>query len=801
MTPDHGLTEVEAAERRRTHGPNTLSLSVHTGLLRQVLTTAAQPLTLVLMVAALATIFALGDVIEGCAIAVVVTANVAIEVVLQHRAAGALAALSALNPPSARVVRAGQLTVIPAADVVVGDLVEIAAGDRVPADLSLRSAVALAIDESILTGESLPVDKARDDDAFGGTLVHRGSGSGEVVAIGRASAIGQIAASIGVPSVPPLVRELRQVAARVSVAAILVGITLGIVVARRSDEGAGDVVLAMVALAVAAIPEGLPSTVIAALALGARTMAARGAIVQNLAAIDAIGATQVLCTDKTGTITTGQLRLDAVHPVGEPGRLWAVAARCNDAHDGVGDPIDVLLAEAARHHAVEPSERLDARPFDSRTRTMAVLDRTTSGHLVVSVKGAAEDVLQRCREGADRAYLTHQAEDLVHHGSRVLAFATAETADLDCTDLEPVGLVSLAESVRPTAADAVTGFARAGVRVVMATGDHAATAAAVARSVGLTADRVGTGALDPSSLEPMDLIARVDPATKVALVDAHQERGRVVAMMGDGVNDAPALERADVGIAVGGQGGTDVARSVADVVITDGDLGTILVAVREGRRIYRNLTTATAYLLAGNLSEVLVFVGALALFPDVAVPLLPVQVLWLNLITDGLPAVALGTDEPPVDLLALSPRRRGHILDRTAVRLIARRATLIASLVLVSTWLTERHGTDVAVRTQLLLTLIATHLLFALVARAERHTFAPGWTRHRFLHASLGGLAVLQLMVFLLPGANRVLSVQAPSTAGWIATTAAMVSLVVIVDGERWWMTFGPGRRSGRGGT
>ncbi len=372
MTPDDGLTDAEVAEQRRTHGPNTLSLSTDSGLLAQVVRTSAQPLTLVLLAAAIATVFVLGDVLEGIAIAVVVAANVAIEVVLQRRAAGALTALSALNPPSTRVVRGGQVTMIPAADVVVGDIVEIAAGDRVPADLSLRSAVALAVDESILTGESLPVDKVAgggpvDDapasQAFGGTLVHRGTGVGDVVAVGRSSAIGQIAASIGAPSIPPLVRELRQVATRVSVAAVLVGIALGVVVARRSDDGTSDVVLAMVALAVAAIPEGLPSTVIAALALGARTMASRGAIVQNLAAIDAIGATQVLCTDKTGTITTGDMRLDAAHPVGDPCRLWAVASRCNDARDGVGDPIDVLLAAAAAaSHVVETSERVDASP-------------------------------------------------------------------------------------------------------------------------------------------------------------------------------------------------------------------------------------------------------------------------------------------------------------------------------------------------------------------------------------------------------------------------------------------------------
>ncbi len=429
---------------------------------------------------------------------------------------------------------------------------------------------------------------------------------------------------------------------------------------------------------------------------------------------------------------------------------------------------------------------------------MAVVDRTTDGRFVLSVKGAAEDVLLRCRPGPDRDGLALQAEHLARGGARVLAFATADTDDLDACDLEPVGLVSLAETVRPTATQAVDGFKRAGVRVVMATGDHAATATAVARRVGLSTDQIGTGHIDPSAIEPLDLIARVDPATKVDLVAAHQARGRVVAMMGDGVNDAPALERADVGIAVGGQGGTDVARSVADVVITDGDLGTILVAVREGRRIYRNLTTATAYLLAGNLSEVLVFVGALVVFPDVAVPLLPVQVLWLNLVTDGLPAVALGTDEPPVDLLAVAPRQRGHILDRAAVHLIVRRAVLIALLVLAATWAAERHGTEDAIRTQLLLTLIATHLLFALVARAERRTFAAGWTRHRFLHASLGGLGVLQLLVFLLPGANDVLSVQPPSARGWFAAAAAMVALVAIVDGARWTVTFGPGRRRTR---
>lgn len=803
-----GLTEQEALRRLASDGPNELPRPKDPSLAARALHHLLDPLSLVLVAAALASITVLGHLAEGLTIAAIVVLNVAIGTAQERRAASAVAALEDLTAPTARVIRDGHLVVMPAESLVCGDVVELSAGDRVPADLVLGETAALAIDEAILTGESFPADKLvtgpsdaaaapadRRGEAFAGTSVVRGRGVGIVTRTGRATEIGAIASALEPPADPPLVEDLRSLAARMSILAVVLGAVLVpfVLVRSKADpDPLATAVLTGVALAVAAIPEGLATVVVTALALGARRMASQGAIVRRLAAIEALGSAQVICTDKTGTITTGHVTVSATVPV--PGRepeLWRASLRCNDARDGSGDPVDVALVEAAAARGVlaDDARRIDEQPFTTETRSMATVD-LVDGVAMLSVKGAPEVVLARCSPGPEVDDLAAAAAALASNGMRVLAVATSVTDAPDAVELQPLGLMAFNDPLRASAIEAVARCHRAGIRVVLVTGDHLATAQAVAAAVGIDGPAVSgyeLAGLDAqvraARLREAAVVARVDPATKLDLVEAHRSSGAVVAMTGDGVNDAPALRRSDIGVAIAGEGGTDVAREAADVVVTNGDLGTIVAAVGEGRRIHRNLRSVVGYLVTGNISEVLVVAAALALLPGLAVPLLPVQLLWVNLVTDGLPALALGVDRLATDPLQLpvAARRAGLVGGRRLGALVGRGA-IIATCVLAAGLVAEHWGWEErAVRTQLLLTLLGAHLMLAYAARARRFTFEAGWWRNRVLAAAVGGSLLVQVVAFCVEPGRTALGLSSLPPAGWLlAATATAVALAGI---------------------
>ncbi len=807
-----GLSEDAAARRLALEGPNRLPRPKTPSLAARTLRQLADPLALVLLAAAVASITVLERNVEGLAIVAIVVLNTIIATAQEQKAAKAVAALEDLTAPTARVRRERHVRLVPAADLARGDVIELVAGDRVPGDVVLAEAVGLAVDEATLTGESFPVDKVVSDalrpgallgerlgEAFGGTLVVRGRGVGIVTATGRATQFGAIATALQAPAEPPLVGELRGVAARMSILAVLVGSALVPLVLLRGRGDPDQVVTALlagVALAVAAIPEGMATIVVTALALGARRMARRGAIVRRLAAMEALGGADVICSDKTGTMTTGRLVVgDAVAVDGREEEMWRALLRCSDAHDGSGDPLEVALSEAAAARGVvaEGVRRVDERPFDTTTRCMASVD-TVNGGAVLSLKGAPEVVLARCVPGATVDHLDAAAARLATEGMRVLAVASAVTADADATGLEPLGVVAFHDPLRETAIDAVARCQRAGVRVVLVTGDHVATARAVAAEVGIEGPAV-TGVdlakLTPSvraeRLRDAVVIAHVDPETKLDLVEAHRSAGRVVAMTGDGVNDAPALRQADIGVAIAGEGGTDVAREAADLVVTNGDLGTIVAAVAEGRRVYRNLRSVVSYLITGNMSEVVVVALALALLPELAVPLLPVQLLWVNLVTDGLPALALGVDRPATDPLMLpTSDHRGGLLDARRLRTLVERGVIIAACVLATGVAVRSWGwADSAVQTQLLLSLLCAHLLLAYAARAERFTFEAGWWRNRLLLAAVAGSLALQVVVFCTELGRSALGLSSLPPVSWLLAGAASGLALAAIDVTR----------------
>jgi calcium-translocating P-type ATPase len=704
---DMGLTEAEAALRLDRYGANRLPVTRQRGPLRRLLAQFDNVLIYVLLGAGLVTA-TLGHWVDTGVILAVVVANAVIGFLQEGKAEAAMAAIRSLLAPKAAVLRDGTRVTLPGTALVPGDIVLLEAGDKVPADLRLIHARGLAAQEAILTGESMPVDKDPDPVAaaaplgdrqsmlWSGTLVTQGTGRGLVVATGGATEIGRIGGLLaGVDELrTPLVAQMDHFARWLSFL-ILLGAALllayGYFVGHMPFA---DLFMAVVGVAVAAIPEGLPAVMTITLAIGVQAMARRHAIVRRLPAIEAIGSVSVICTDKTGTLTRNEMLVAAaetpagafavtgdgyapegrITPAGDLSRLARSAALCNDARlhrtDGVwrveGDPMEgALLAFAAKAGGGAALPRRDAIPFDSRQRYMAVLTDDRAVH----VKGAPERVLRMCRD-VDYTAWHDRAEAMARQGLRVLAFAEGRAAGdriapqgLDGS-LDFLGLLGLIDPPRPEAVAAVAECRAAGIRVKMITGDHAGTAAAIAAQIGLqNPHRVLTGAelgrLDAAQLAlevaDVDVFARTSPEDKLRLVTALQAQGLSVAMTGDGVNDAPALKRADAGIAMGLKG-SDAAKEAADLVLADDNFATIVAAVREGRTVWDNLRKVISWMFPTNAGESLVIV--IALLAGLLLPLSPVMILWVNMITAITLGLALAFEPTEAGTMTRPPRPR-----------------------------------------------------------------------------------------------------------------------------------------------
>jgi P-type Ca2+ transporter type 2C len=838
------LTEDEAVRRFAEDGANELPAQRRRPLWLRAADQLREPMNLLLIVAAAVSGVALGELLDAIAIGTIVVVNAVIALVQEGRAGRALAALEELAVPEATVVRDGLARRVPARRLVPGDVVRLEAGDRVPADLRLLDAAALEVDESMLTGESVPVAKAvrvapadRDDpedrpgQVFWGTFVTRGSATGLVVGTGVETELGGIAAKLDVP-VPrtPLQHELGRLSARLGVAAVVIAAAVFVITLLRvgiSVEGFELSFLSAVALAVAAVPEGLPTVTLVALAVGVRRMAQHDALIRRLPAVETLGSASVIVTDKTGTITENRMTVTAASwlagpptspeavPPATAAAARRIAALANDAtlDPPTGDPMELALLRFAvggstDHH---DAARVATFPVDSQRMRMSVVLADADHHHEIVVKGAPEPLLERCTtamsaDGLSRPLTADQrrsilgdAEDMAAGGVRVLALArrsverVPEDADAAERDLTFIALVGLTDPVRATAAGTVAESTAAGVQVIMATGDHPATALAIAHEVGLdpsgppvTGREIRDAGL-PADLLGHTVYARVDPEQKLALVEALQERGEIVAMTGDGVNDAPALRRADIGVALGRRG-SDVAREASDMVVIDDDLATIVTATREGRGIYDNIRKVVDYLVAGNLSEIGVVLGALLFIPALGVPLLPLQLLWVNLLTDGLPALALGNDRHDVGLMRLPPRpRTAHLLDRRRLIHLSFRGGLMAGACLaVAVISVSVRGYDPDhARTVLLTTLVLTHLLYALIARQPasasiRDPLAPGgWFGTPWLLAAIAGGFALQVLILVWQPAQTVFRTTTPTPGDWLLIIGGALTALV----------------------
>jgi magnesium-transporting ATPase (P-type) len=784
----HGLSAAEAARRLAEAGPNRLATDAGRGPLRRFLSQFHNLFIYVLLLAA-AMSWALGEPVDALVILGVVVINAVIGFIQEGRAERALAAIRGMIDPHATVLRDGRRLTIEAWHVVPGDIVLVEAGDRVPADMRLIKARSLKVDEAILTGESVAVDKRTEaapaaaplgdrlSMAYSGTLVAAGQGTGIVVATGPSTELGRVSRLLGgVESLEtPLVRQVGIFARKFTI--VVLGVSFVTFLAAYFVRGyaAADAFMAVVGLAVGAIPEGLPAVMTITLAIGVRRMAARNAIIRRLPAVETLGSVSVICSDKTGTFTRNEMTVHSLvtaagacevtgvgyapqggfrtmagpfDPAGETEvqRLARIALLCNDADvrhvDGQwiadGDPMEAALVTlamkagldvaATRHEA----RRLDEIPFDARHRIMATLHDEHSDGRVAFIKGAPERIVEICDSEIgpggprpiNRDAWIGEADALAARGQRVLGIALrplpAGIERLDPADIEHgailVGLVGFIDPPRPDAIAAVAACVEAGIRVVMITGDHAVTA----REIGLARHpRVMSGAdidrLDADGLRravaDTHVFARTTPEHKLRLVEALQDEGLTVAMTGDGVNDAPALKRADVGVAMGRKG-TEAAKEASVMVLADDDFASIVAAVREGRTVYDNLKKVIGWTLPTDGGEALTIVAAIAF--ALPLPVTPVQILWINMVTAVTLGIALAFEptEPGTMRRPPRPREEPILTGELVWRVVLVSLLFVAGAFGVFAWATARGAPIEEARTLVVNTMVVMEIAY-----------------------------------------------------------------------------------------
>lgn len=836
-----GLGTAEAARRLAKHGPNQLPEARTLGPLRRLLVQFHNVLIYVLMAAALVT-GVLQHWVDTAVILAVVLANAIIGFIQEGRAEAAMAAIRQMLAPHAAVLRDGRRVSVDGADLVPGDIVLLEAGDKVPADLRVIEARGLAAHEAILTGESIPVEKNarpvepdtplgdRSSMLWSGTLVTQGTALALVVATGKATEIGRIGGLLaGVDQLTtPLVAQMDHFARWLSLLILLASAILLAYGYFVSHHDFSELFMIVVGVAVAAIPEGLPAVMTITLAIGVQAMARRHAIVRRLPAIEAIGSVSVICTDKTGTLTRNEMVVaaaetpegafeiegqgyapdGAINPAGDLTRLACAASLCNDAalhcRDGLwtveGDPMEgALLAFARKAGGADTAPRLDAIPFDSRHRFMAVLTEGAGGRVTL-VKGAPERVLRMC-VGMDLQHWHDRAEAMARRGLRVLAFAEREedSEQIDAATLDGnltwLGLVGLIDPPRPEAVAAVAECRAAGIRVKMITGDHAGTAAAIAAQIGLqNPTRVLTGVdldeLDDAQLAlevaVTDVFARTSPEHKLRLVTALQANGLSVAMTGDGVNDAPALKRADAGIAMGLKG-SEAAKEAADLVLADDNFATIAAAVREGRTVYDNLKKVISWTLPTNAGESMTIV--LALLVGLSLPVTAVQILWINLITGITLGIALAFEPTEAGTMARPPRPRDAPLLSGA---LVWHVVLVASLFIVAlfgvfTYAIDRGYSLALAQTMAMNTLVVLEIFHLFFIRNIYGTSLT-WNAVRgtkVVWAVVIAVAAAQFAVTYLPPFQAILGTEPVSLADGLLVVAIGAAFFALIEIEK----------------
>jgi len=800
--PHHGLTQTEVQARQRQYGPNALPETPPTPLWQRFLAQFKSPLIYILLFALALDLFlwyregAEGIPFESVAIGLILLLNAGLGVWQERKAEAALVKLKGLAAPQVWVLRDGAWAQVPSTGLVPGDWIRVESGDRIPADATVQEG-GLLVDESVLTGESLPVDKTPQDQALSGTLAVLGKAYLEVKRIGATSNLGQLATLLGQVQAEqtPLERRLQAFGNQIArwVLGLAVAITVGGVLT-QGLEHLGPVLLFAVALAVAAVPEGLPAVLSLTLALGVERMAKRKAVVRRLAAVEALGSVTVIATDKTGTLTENQMQVRGLDTP-SPKRALRAIVLANDADYGAGDPLEVALLSHAQSQGQDPAAirqnfpRSSVRSFDSGAKYMRVTVRE-EGKAFSYLKGAPEILLERCAlSRSEYASWSEKAVAYASQGYRVLGLAWGEGEKEE--GLAFGGLILFWDPPRPEVPEAIGKAQEAGIRVLMISGDHPATALAIAQQIGIPGERVLTGEdledYTPeglnAALQEINVFARVSPEHKLRLIDLLKSQGEVVAMTGDGVNDAPALKRSDVGVAMG-QRGSDVTREVADLVLLDDNFATIVAAIEEGRSIYENIQKFLRFLFSTNLAEVLLIsIGAFLAFVlglretngDLLLPLLAVQILWINLVTDGLPALSLALDRNPGVMRAAPRPASSPLLGSSALRFVGWIGASNALLGLGLLGLVPRLGYGLGDARTVAFHFLAIAQFF--LAYPSRHTHLRPLS-NPVLHLVVWGGVGLQILIGSLSPTTRALGLtQLPLELWGLILSAGLFSL------------------------
>ena len=859
---DEGLTSDEAAQRSTQYGPNELQAARHISPWEILAEQFKNVLIIILIIATALSAF-LGEGIDAIAIAVIVLFAVGLGFIQEYRAERAIEALRQMAAPTAAVLRNGEEEEIPAREVVPGDMILIRAGDKIPADARLVEAINLQVEEAALTGESVPVEKItnplqnvelsvgdRRNLVYGGTAATYGRGRAVVTATGMNTEFGKIAQLLQTVETgkTPLQENLDKVGHMLARAAfIIVAIIVGLGLFR--GQPFIEMILFGIALAVAVVPEALPAVVTISLAIGVQRMVKRNALVRRLPAVETLGSTTVICSDKTGTLTKDEMTVRKIFLAGETldvsgagyephgqfsryggsveatdllKQLLSAAALASDAHivhgetdkrwHVKGDPTEGALVVAAAKAGLKKRDldklypRVNEIPFTSETKRMTTLHKTDE-KIVAFSKGAPEIILDSCTrlltadgevplDGASKERILEAARQMAGEALRVLAVASRSDVHIEIAEQEMtfLGLLGMIDPPRPEAKKAIQTCEEAGIKVVMITGDHPLTAQAVARELGLLKrGRVVTGSeLESMSdeafereVENIEVYARVSPAHKLRVVTALQKRGHIVAMTGDGVNDAPALKKADIGIAMGITG-TDVTKEASAMTLTDDNFASIVAAVEEGRGIFGNIKKYLMYLLSSNIGEILLMAGATLL--GMPLPLATVQILYINLATDGLPALALSVDPPESDLMRRAPRDpRVGIFTRPVVMLMVIGGIWLALVnLLLFSWALSSGRSPEEARTMTFVSVVLFEFFKAYSFRSDRHSIFRRPFANQWLNLAILWELILLSVIVYLPVLHSVFGTFSLPVVDWVIIVVLAVSVIPVLELAKW---------------
>lgn len=850
----NGLTEAEVKARQEKYGPNVLESKKHTTLLQKFIAQFKDLMIVILMVAALVAMLA-GEVSDALIIFLVVILNAVFGVFQEAKAENAIDALQEMTTPYSRVKRNGVVMQVKSDEIVPGDIVLLEAGDIVPADMRILESSSLKIEEAALTGESVPVDKEssvltekepplgeQSNLCFMNTSVTYGTAEAVVFATGMQTQVGHIATMLDEVdnSVTPLQKNITHLSKVLTVLILIIAVVIFVFGVMTGRESVLDMLLTAISLAVAAIPEGLPAIVTITLALGTQTMAKRKALVRKLPAVETLGTTEIIASDKTGTLTQNKMTVEQLYTdhnlvaadsfkVSPEKRLAQIMILANDSQetpDGlVGDPTETALIQYYLDRQMDVKQvqndfpRINSIPFDSERKMMSAIV-SHAGQRYLMTKGAVDEILQRTTKiedngevrpitQADKDKILNTNQELALEALRVLGFAykplTEAESNVEATsdnfenDLIFAGMIGMIDPQRPEVKDAVAEAKSAGIRPLMITGDHKDTARAIAIRLGIIQPDDESGVITGRDLDAMSdeelkqnvakysVYARVAPEHKVRIVKAWQAHGKIVAMTGDGVNDAPALKTADIGVGMGITG-TEVSKNASDIVLADDNFATIILAVREGRKVFANIQKAIQYLLSANLGEVLTLFMMTMLNWSIFAP---VQILWINLVTDTFPAIALGVEKGEKDIMKKKPRgSKSNFLSNGVGSSIIYQGILEGVLTLGVYWIAINypfHETSAQIHADALTMSYATlgviQLSHAFNSKSIHGTiFSKETFNNKYFNIAVLASAVLLAMTIFVPAFNSTFHVTTLALEQWGIVLGAGALMIIIVE-------------------